>query len=306
MLTWQLTGVPLSGIEIHYLLEPLRVGQWPTNVQAWATYVDGLDAMGRTVFPVPAVDVIAPASPTPTVIPRATGTTTPTTTTTPMPEPSPISALAPRPAYLPLALYERCIPEVRHVDVALVIDASSSMDEPAAGGRSKLAVAVAAAHTFLDQINVDRGDQAAVVAFNASAHLLAPLTGNRPMLSAALGGIRTAQQTCIVCAVDTAWMELAGPRHAPGHAPVMVLLTDGQSNPRPVAEAVARAKQVKAAGVRIYTIGLGADVEGEALAAIASRPEGYYPAPNAGALAGIYHQIAAALPCPPEAFWGGR
>jgi hypothetical protein len=56
----------------------------------------------------------------------------------------------------------------------------------------------------------------------------------------------------------------------------------------------------------IYTIGLGAEVEVEALSAIASRPEGYYPAPEAEALAGIYGQIAVALPCPAGAFWGGR
>jgi hypothetical protein len=69
---------------------------------------------------------------------------------------------------------------------------------------------------------------------------------------------------------------------------------------------VARAGAAKAAGVVIYTIGLGADVEGEALAAMASRPEGYFAAPEAGALAGIYAQIAVALPCPAGAFWGGR
>jgi hypothetical protein len=85
-----------------------------------------------------------------------------------------------------------------------------------------------------------------------------------------------------------------------------VLLTDGRSNPRPVAEAVARASAAKAAGVRVYTIGLGAEVEDDALAAMASRPEDYHRAPEAGALAGIYAQIAVALPCPARAFWGGR
>ena len=72
------------------------------------------------------------------------------------------------------------------------------------------------------------------------------------------------------------------------------------------ADVARMAGEAKAAGVVIYTIGLGADVEAEALAEIASRPEGYYPAPEAGALAGIYAQIAVALPCPAGAFWGGR
>lgn len=36
---------------------------------------------------------------------------------------------------------------------------------------------------------------------------LAPLTGDRAALDAALAGIQTAQQTCIVCAVDAAAAE---------------------------------------------------------------------------------------------------
>ncbi len=43
-----------------------------------------------------------------------------------------------------------------------------------------------------------------------------------------------------------------------------------------------------------------------ALAAMASRPDGYYHAPDGEALAEIYRQIAVALPCPAGAFWGGR
>ena len=176
-----------------------------------------------------------------------------------------------------------------------------------AGGRgSKLAAAVDAARVFLDQLRFDRGDQAAIVAFNASATLIQPLTGDRAALDQALGGIRTAQQTCIVCAVEAGWAELASTRHAVDHAAVLVLLTDGRSNPRPAAEAVARAGEAKAAGVTVFTIGLGADVEADALAAIASRPGYFYLAPDGEALADIYRAIAVELPCPAGALWGGR
>jgi len=58
--------------------------------------------------------------------------------------------------------------------------------------------------------------------------------------------------------------------------------------------------------VTLFTIGLGSDVEIDALSAMASRPEWYYPAPDAEALADIYDQIAVALPCPAGAFWSGR
>lgn len=69
--------------------------------------------------------------------------------------------------------------------------------------------------------------------------------------------------------------------------PGEVLLTDGRSNPRPASEAVARAGEAKAAGMTVFTIGLGADIDVEALAE-------------------IYRAIAVALPCPVGVFWGGR
>ena len=87
---------------------------------------------------------------------------------------------------------------------------------------------------------------------------------------------------------------------------MLVLLTDGKSNPRPASEAVARADEAKRSGIVIFTIGLGSDLDDAALAAIASQPAFYYRAPTAEQLGGIYRQIAVAIPCPAEAFWGRR
>jgi hypothetical protein len=39
---------------------------------------------------------------------------------------------------------------------------------------------------------------------------------------------------------------------------------------------------------------------------MASRPAFFYNAPDGEALAGIYHGIAVAIPCPVGAFWGRR
>ncbi|MCE7939811.1 MAG: VWA domain-containing protein [Chloroflexi bacterium CFX6] len=180
------------------------------------------------------------------------------------------------------------------------------MNERTPTGRMKIDAAIAAARTFLDELRFDRGDQAAIVAFNAGATLLAPLTGDRSALEAALAGIQTAQQTCIVCAVETAAAELSSPRHIPTHTATLILLTDGRSNPRPVGEAVDRATEAKARGVVVFTIGLGLDLDDAALAAMASRPAYFYRAPEAEGLAGIYRQIAVEIPCPADAFWGGR
>jgi hypothetical protein len=39
---------------------------------------------------------------------------------------------------------------------------------------------------------------------------------------------------------------------------------------------------------------------------MATRPEYFYAAPDAEALAGIYRGIAVAIPCPVADFWGRR
>ncbi len=146
----------------------------------------------------------------------------------------------PQPIFLPLTLRERCTPTQRRVDAVLVMDASLSMLEPAAGG-TKLATALSAARVFLDQLNLGDGDEAAIVAFNSAATLLSPLTGDRAALDAAIAAIAPAPQTCIVCAVETAAAELASVRRRADAAPVLILLTDGRSNPQPIEQAVARA-----------------------------------------------------------------
>lgn len=233
------------------------------------------------------------ATPSPTQTRTHTPTATPTATSTPTPTPKP------RPVYLPLALHEPpCAVEAPRIDVVLVIDASSSMLELTRAGRTKIDAARAAARLFLEQLDLP-ADQAAIVAFNASATLSQALTGDRAALLAALDTIATAQLTRIDLGIRTAQAELAGPRRRPGHRPAMVVLTDGRNNPEPVASAVAAAAAAKAAGMRVFTIGLGDDVEAEALAAMASAPGDFFVAPDGEDLAAIYRAIAGAVkPCP--------
>jgi Mg-chelatase subunit ChlD len=180
------------------------------------------------------------------------------------------------------------------------------MLELSATGRSKLAVATDAARVFLDQLHFADGDQAAVVSFNADATLLATLTTDRATLDAALAGISTAQFTRIDRGIAVAAGELAGARHRTANTPVMIVLTDGRANPVPVSVAEAEARAAKDTGVVLFTIGLGNDLDTEALRGMASRPEYFYVAPDAEALVGIYRSIAVAIPCPSGTFWGRR
>lgn len=241
------------------------------------------------------------ASATGTAPPTATHTTTPTASSTPTPT---TTLRPPVPLFLPVALREEpCLVE-RRSDIALVLDASSSMLEPTSANRTKLDAAKAAAAGFLDLMAADH--QTAIVAFNADAQLLQPLTTDRAALDDAIAGITVAQQTCLPCGVEVAANELDSDRRKLDHTPVLVLLTDGKSNPRPVSEAETIAAAAKQRGVVIFTIGLGEDLDFRALERIASRPGFYYHAPDAEDLGAIYAAIAVDLPCRPDTYWGQR
>ena len=241
-----------------------------------------------------------PPAPTPSRTPTHAPSPTPTNTQPPPPTPTPA------PIFLPILLRESCTPDQQRADVVLIVDASTSMLETTAAGRSKLTAAIAAAGAFLDQLRLDAGDQAAIVSFNADAVLRTELTALRPILDAALASITPASQTCLVCGVDVAATELASARHRADNTPVLILLTDGLSNPRPASEAVQRAAEAKAAGVVIHTIGLGDTLDFEALEAMANEPDDFHRAPDAEDLAAIYAQIAVEIPCPPSRYWGRR
>lgn len=304
-LRWALDGVPLDGVRLRYRLEPLAAGEWPTNVEAWADFVDGYGRAGRLDFPVPRVRVIGPtAVPTETAAPAATSTLTPSPTATPTrtPRPTATPTRRPRPRgplFLPLALRERCIPGERRADVMLVIDTSNSM---AGVG---LASARAAAAQFLRLLSLP-ADQAGVVAFNTQATLVSRLTGNRAALDAALANLSQTQPgTRIDRGLDRARLELLSPRARPASQPVIVLLTDGEQveSPESAARAALAARQAR---IRLYAIGLGAQVDRAALQRLTGEPAQVFIAPSPAELAAIYAQVAGEIPCPRAAFWGGR
>jgi Mg-chelatase subunit ChlD len=289
MLRWARPILPPGGITLTYRVRPLATGLINTNRFAWANYTDADGARRRHILPIPVVEVIAP-TPTPTPTPLPTATATP----------------VPPDIYLPLALTERCRPVTSPVDAVLVLDASSSMLERIADGRTKLEAARTAVGTFLDNLRLSGRDQAAIVAFHSAAVVAAPLTADRGRLDRALVAIATDRQTCLVCGVDAAIGILDAAGHRPDRRALIVLLTDGRSNPRPASEAVARAAAAKAAGVAVFTIGLGSDLDAAALEAIASSPKSFYRTSDAASLEAIYRDIARDLPCPAAQFWGRR
>jgi Mg-chelatase subunit ChlD len=254
------------------------------------------------------------ATSSPSATPSPTGTTTPTRSDTPTRIPTttltppPTATAPPAPSYLPLALRERCVPGKQRVDLALVIDASTTMrDDRTSTGRTKLEAAVEAARALVDTLALPL-DQAAVVTFSSDATLLVGLTGRRSEIGAALDRIAVGRQTRIDRGIAVAHEELTGPRRRAGSAAVMVVLTDGLANPEPVSTAVARAREAKVDGITVFTIGLGrdADLDVGALEQMASRREYCYRAPDGEDLLAIYAAIAVEIPCPAEGYWGQK
>lgn len=197
-----------------------------------------------------------------------------------------------------------CDPEAGHTDVAITLDASTSMKETLPDGATKLDAAKEAAATLVDQLAP--GDQAALVTFNSQARLLQGLTGEAEDIDAALERIEVSQYTRIDLGIQRSTQELLSSRHKPDSRQVMVILTDGRANPVPGSEAVKRAAESKEVGIRILTIALGDEIDVDVLKSIASQQSDFYwPQPDAQRLAEIYRQIGFRLACPPR-FWGGR
>lgn len=239
------------------------------------------------------------ATPTPTATPWPTPTATRTATSTARPTATPAPSATSSPtappvftAYLPMAASERCQGVRARADVALVLDMSTSMQRRTSAGRAKADAARDAAWLFVGLLQ--HGDRAAVVGFNNTAWLEQGLTADRQAAQAALARLpgRMAEGTRL---------DLAIIQGASTGAGVVVLLTDGLPNHVPFPPGgrqedtvLSAARAAKAAGARLYTIGLGSpgDVLDDLLREVASSPGDAYDAPDGEDLAGIYRQIA--------------
>ena len=302
-MTWAFGAMPSTGESITYSVRSRSVLTYPLTTSV-VTFTDTQGRDGIAIVPTAVLTITGPCEP-PTATPTSTSLATPTPTTTPATTATPPPARAARPVFLPLALKEECVIGQRRVDVALVIDASTSMLEPTREGRTKLAAAIDAVRLFLDELDLPH-DQATIVEFNGGVRLLQGLTGSRADLNAALDRIEVQRQTRIDLGVETAHRELASVRRRAGNEPVMIVLTDGRANPVGPEEAVEKARLAKADDITIFTIGLGEDLDLWAMEAMASKPSYFYRAPDGEDLKDIYQAIAVEIPCPAEQYWGRR
>ena len=144
-------------------------------------------------------------------------------------------------------------------NLMMAIDLSGSMDREDfhVDGRAtnRLAVVKAAADDFIAR---REGDRIGLVLFSDRAYLQAPLTLDgavvRALLDEAQVGL-TGTQTAIGDAIAIAVKRL---KDKPAASRVLILLTDGASNAG-VIEPLQAAELAKDLGIRIYTIGVGAE-----------------------------------------------
>jgi Ca-activated chloride channel family protein len=167
-----------------------------------------------------------------------------------------------------------------------------------------------------DFINRRSGDEMGLILFGSQAFLVTPLTYDLSAVRAQVQGAAVGlagTETAIGDAIAVAVKRLSA---LPEQARVLVLLTDGVNNAGSIAPREA-ARAAKAAGVRIYTIGIGAtqmripgffgsqlvnpsaDLDADMLTSIATQTGGrFFRATDSGQLTDAYRAIDALEPMP--------
>ncbi len=178
------------------------------------------------------------------------------------------------------------------LDIMMLVD-----DSPSMFSENTVAAAKAATDAFIADLDPTQ-DQVAGSIFMGDASLDQPLTSN---FASATSVINAAIQNLVdlcsgfcgggtgyLSAFTVALTELQGPRHRSNATPVIVLLSDGgNTGPDYTAELAA----IKAAGIRVISLGFGSNVDVAAMRSIASSPNDYFYAPTAAELGWTYANV---------------
>jgi len=180
------------------------------------------------------------------------------------------------------------------IDIALVMDVSSSMGTTFSGQESRLKVAQ---RVLSDFIAGRENDRLGFVVFRDGSLVLSPLTLDYDALKRlveSVGQINLSDGTAIGTGLSDGLNLL---RESRARSRVAILLTDGENNSGSI-EPLQAARIAEALGMRVYTIGLIArsgnsvNVDEKALQEMAQVTGGrYFGAENEQALAQIYESI---------------
>jgi len=180
-----------------------------------------------------------------------------------------------------------CSAQNSPVDILLVIDRSGSMS-----GNS-IADAKQAAITFVGQMELSV-DQVGVSSFSStgSGRLDHALSQNTSSVSAAINRLFASGMTNIQEGLELAEAEVGRSSRKALNAPVIVVLSDGIHNETSSASLFSAADRIKNKGIRIISIGLGANADANQLRRIASSTNDYYYAPQSSQLVALYQSIS--------------
>jgi len=181
------------------------------------------------------------------------------------------------------------------LDVIFIMDRSGSMgyDWP-----TRLTQAKNATNNFINKLG--NGDQSGLVSYSTTATLDKGLSNDHGLTQTMVNSLLVTGATNIGDAISLA---ITGFNNAnPQAAKIAILLTDGKANkpngpgygedPADVAYAESKAQEAANAGITIFTIGLGSNINAAMLENIASSTGGlYYFAPTGDDLDDIYNLI---------------
>jgi hypothetical protein len=168
----------------------------------------------------------------------------------------------------------------------------------------KITAAKLAANDFIDLLGSE--DQSSLVSYATTYTLDKQLSNNHAATKTAINSLITNGATDIGDAIDLANIELTNVRANPLAVQAQILLNDGMAN-KPfgpgygeyapdVAYAKAKADEAAGLGIKIFTIGLGSDVNASMLEYIASTTGAkFYSDPTGDDLKAIYTQISEEL-----------
>ena len=206
------------------------------------------------------------------------------------------------------------------VDVVMIIDRSGSMNDDGVSPAQPLTNAQNAANSFIDNLKV--GDQSALVSYASEATfpIDKELSNNHTDTQIAVNILNASGGTNIGDAIYLSNAELNSTRANSQAIKVAILLTDGRAtcpyydseeysmcgfveDQEDIDYALNAANAAASAGYKIFTIGLGSDVNEIMLSNIASATgakkddgsPGYYHAPSSGDLESIYVEISQQL-----------
>ncbi|MEL7558566.1 VWA domain-containing protein [Stutzerimonas chloritidismutans] len=159
-------------------------------------------------------------------------------------------------------------------DLLLAVDVSGSMDYPDMQWQGdEVSRLELVKHLLGDFIAGRSGDRVGLILFGSKAYLQAPLTFDRQTvrtwLDEAAVGI-AGSNTAIGDAIGLAVKRL---RERPANSRVLVLITDGANNGGEVEPLIA-ARLAAAAGVKVHTIGIGAEADDRLLNRFSFNPGG--------------------------------